>query len=231
LRALDIGGGCGGWIRLLSERAPRWFAELAIGDSSVRALAFARTDLPAHVKLYHLDCLNLGWQSRWDVVFLLDVLEHLPDDRKAICEAGRALAPRGRLFVTVPALKAFWTYNDKLAGHKRRYCRADLARLAKGSGLNLLDSRYFMFFLSPLLLVSRWVHRPRAGLSAEEAAALMARTHRTPSRPTDALLGAIFAAETPLGHRLHFPWGTSLLGVFGKDDEASCQPCCRHKGN
>jgi hypothetical protein len=29
-------------------------------------------------------------------------------------------------------------------------------------------------------------------------------------------LAAVFAAETPLGHFLRFPWGTSVLGVFRK---------------
>jgi hypothetical protein len=31
------------------------------------------------------------------------------------------------------------------------------------------------------------------------------------------LLSLIFAAETPLGLRLSFPWGTSVLGVFEKE--------------
>lgn len=219
LRAIDIGGGCGGWIRTLAQRMPGRFAELAIGDSALAALHQARNHLPQQVKLFHLDCTNLGWKARWDVIFLLDVLEHLPDDAPAMREVARALAPGGVAFVTVPALRAFWSYNDVLIDNRRRYCRADFARLARAAGLVLLDSRYFMFFLSPLLVGSRWLLQPRLGGCRPPQAAILARTHRTPPWAINSLLSAVFAAETPLGHRFRFPWGTSLLGVFGKGSQ------------
>src|SRR4051794_25798515 len=41
LRAVDLGGGCGGWVRYLNEKAPGLFAELALADSSRRALQLA----------------------------------------------------------------------------------------------------------------------------------------------------------------------------------------------
>jgi hypothetical protein len=46
--------------------------------------------------------------------------------------------------------------------------------------------------------------------------ALMHQTHQVPPAPLNLALTAIFAAETPLGHWLRFPWGTSVLGVFRK---------------
>ncbi len=168
--------------------------------------------------------MNLGWTERWDVIFLLDVLEHLPDDGRAMAELAGALAPEGVLFVTVPALQAFWTYNDELAGHRRRYCRADLARLARSAGLVLRDARYFMFLLSPLLLASRWLFMLRHRRATwERRTNVMDRTHRPPGRVLNAALGAVFALETPLGHWLRFPWGTSLLGVFKKPEETKCR--------
>lgn len=211
--AVDLGGGVGGWVRYLAGRRPEGFCPLALADSSEIALQLAGTVLPAGVVRYQVDLMNLGWREQWDVAFLLDVIEHLPDDAGALRQAARALKPGGLLFVTTPAFQQFWSYNDDPAHHLRRYTRRDFAVLAKRTGLELCDARYFMFLLSPLY----WLARRRggiAGMTTAEKQALLARSHRVPTAPFNLALTAVFAAETPLGHWLRFPWGTSLLGVF-----------------
>jgi SAM-dependent methyltransferase len=170
--------------------------------------------LDADVRRYQIDLLDLQWQQRWDVAFLLDVLEHIPQDLQVLREAREALRLGGLLFVTVPALKCFWTYNDECAHHVRRYSRADFARLAEGSGMELCYTRYFMFFLSPLLLLSRWFGPDVKKMDQRQLKQHLAQTHRVPSWPVNALLGGIFAAETPLGLWCPFPWGTSVLAVM-----------------
>lgn len=215
LTAIDLGGGCGGWVKYLSKRFPGGFAELALADSSLPALERAGTVLPGGVARYQVDLLNLGWRERWDVAFLLDVLEHLPDDKQAMQEVAAALRPGGLVFVTMPALRFFWSYNDELAHHWRRYRCTDLQHLAEATGLRLVTARYFMFFLSPLLWLSR--AKPGiAGLTSEEKAELVARSHQVPVTPVNETLAMIFGLETPLGHFIKFPWGTSILGVFQK---------------
>jgi len=73
------------------------------------------------------------------------------------------------------------------------------------------------FFLNPLLFLSRALTLPKARrLSEFEQYRLAAKMHKTPSWPVNLFPKAIFAAETPLGHWIPFPWGTSLLGVFQK---------------
>lgn len=213
-RVIDLGGGCGGWIRYLTDRGIE-ARELALSDSSRRALDYAAEVLPSGVQRFQIDLLNLRWQDRWDVAFLLDVLEHIPDDEGALREIGRALAPGGLLFITTPALQKFWTYNDELAHHVRRYSTHDYQRLARACGYELVDARYFQFFLSPLLLASRMLRNPRLSeMSESEKQALMARTHQTPGPVVNGLLTGVFSAETPMGHWLPFPWGTSVLAVL-----------------
>jgi SAM-dependent methyltransferase len=215
LAAVDLGGGVGGWVRYLVERRPGQYQPLALADSSRTALRMAGGVLPAGVERYQIDLMNLGWRDRWDVAFLLDVIEHLPDDLEALRQARAALKPGGLLFVTTPAFQQFWSYNDELAHHLRRYTRADFARLGAQAGLQLCDARYFMFLLSPLY----WLARQRKGIEGMTEAqktALMHKTHQVPPAPLNLALTAIFAAETPSGHWLRFPWGTSVLGVFRK---------------
>jgi SAM-dependent methyltransferase len=216
-RVIDLGGGCGGWIAYLAERARFPVSELALADSSQDALRFAAGILPASTSLYRIDLLNLGWKNRWDVAFLLDVLEHIPDHEMALRQILDALVPGGLLLITVPALQFFWTWNDEMAHHQRRYGRADFQELASRSGFRLLDARYFMFFLSPLLLVSRAAaSRKVKEMTEEQRQLLMSRMHRIPPLPINSSLAAIFGCETPLGHLVRFPWGTSLLAVLQK---------------
>jgi SAM-dependent methyltransferase len=155
------------------------------------------------------------------VVFLLDVLEHIPDQRSALAEVRQALTPGGILVATMPALSCFWTWNDEFAGHQRRYSKRDVASLADECGYHLVDSRYFMFFLSPLLLLNRWWTSRKARNGApDELRRLAEKAHRVPHRAVNAMLSGVLAAETPLGHYLAFPFGTSILAVLQKPNLA-----------
>ena len=214
-RFLDLGGGTGGWIRYLHDHGiqPK---ELALADSSDRALDYATSVVPKACSRYQVDILRLQWAERWDVVFLLDVLEHIPEDSAALEQVNHALSPGGLLFVTTPALKYFWTYNDDAVNHVRRYSKADFRTLARDVGFELLDVRYFFFFLSPLLLASRWWPRETNSLTEEDRRKLIAKTHSVPHPLVNESLFSVFAAETPLGHFVPFPFGTSILGVFRK---------------
>lgn len=214
-RVIDLGGGCGGWLSYLLRVRRTPPAEVALADSSPLALEFGRACLPAEVGLYQVDLLDLHWENRWDAAFLLDVLEHIPQHEQALRQIYRALAPGGLLFATVPALQYFWSWVDEVNEHQRRYSRRQLADVARRAGFEVLDTRYFMFLLSPAYLLSRRRRRLEQ-LSREEAWQLMEQVHRVPAGPINAVLHAVFSCETPLGHYCRFPWGTSLLGVLQK---------------
>jgi SAM-dependent methyltransferase len=216
LQAIDLGGGCGGWIHYLKARAPGLFDKLALGDSSRDALTMSRGILGPGVALYQLDLLNLRWSARWDVAFLLDVLEHISEDREVIRQIHTALRPGGFLFLTAPALKFFWTYNDVFAHHVRRYSRKDLAQLASSCGFEVCLTRYFMFFLSPLLFLSRLRSPNVKCMTREQVGEHLRRTHRVPIWPVNQLLRGVFSLESPLGVWQPFPWGTSILAVLRK---------------
>jgi SAM-dependent methyltransferase len=218
LSAIDLGGGCGGWVNYLDEHGPS-FGELAMGDSSPEALRLARQAVPESVRCYNVSIYDLPWTRRWDVVFVLDVIEHLADDAAALRQIARALKPGGLIVASVPALMAFWSYTDVVGGHHRRYSCDDLNALGARAGLEVLDARYFMFLLSPML----WASRKRAPRpetqTAEQLRKLAEESHQVPSPPVNALLGAVFGSETPLGLNVRFPWGTSALAVFRNGSE------------
>jgi SAM-dependent methyltransferase len=77
--------------------------ELALADSSAEALRMAAEVLAAGTSTYQVDLLALPWRERWDDAFLLDVLEHIPEQEEALRQVHRSLAPGGLLLVTVSA--------------------------------------------------------------------------------------------------------------------------------
>jgi SAM-dependent methyltransferase len=213
--AIDLGGGAGGWVRYLAQHRPEEFEPLALADSSLMALTLAASVLPPNAQRYQIDLMQLHMRDQWDAAFLLDVIEHLPDDLQALRQTREALKPGGYLFVTTPAFPQFWSYNDEMGHHLRRYRRGDFDRLAQKSGLTLCDARYFMFFLSPLYLLSR-LKVGSATLTPAQRKEILIKQHQVPPAHVNSMMSAIFAAETPLGHWLRFAWGTSILGVFKK---------------
>jgi SAM-dependent methyltransferase len=215
LEAIDLGAGCGGWVNYLSHHEPNMF-RLSIGDSSMLALELAKPFVSSDVGRYQIDLLNLQWSCRWDVAFMLDVLEHIPDDVRALREVRAALRPGGLLITTTPALERFRTAIDDMSHHVRRYSRNDLARRAADANLELVTTRYFMFFLSPLLLLSRRHIPDAATLSPAETREYMRKSAEIPAAPINSALSLIFNLETPLGAWMPFPWGTSVLAVFRK---------------
>jgi SAM-dependent methyltransferase len=211
--AIDLGGGVGGWIRDLARARPTTFPRLALADSSMVALTMARDILPAGTERYQIDLMNLQMEDCWDAAFLLDVIEHLPDDLGAIVEAKKSLKKAGLLFITTPAFPAFWSYNDDLAHHLRRYKKTDFQRLAAEAGMQLVDCRYFMFFLSPLYLASRLKPGIKR-VSFEKKKQIVENQHKIPPTIINNVLATAFVSETPVGHWVPFPWGTSVLAVL-----------------
>ena len=214
LRAIDMGGGCGGWVEYLNAHQGDWFQELALADSSIRALSLAEPLVGSFAPRYQIDLLDLGWSAEWDIVFLLDVLEHIPDQVEALRQVRRSMRPGGLLFVTTPALKFFWTYNDDLVHHQRRYCKKDFLDMGKYVGLDLLRTDYFMFFLSPVLLLSRLLYQPITEATPDQLQDHLMRTHGIPEEPINTVLTTVLSIEASAVNHINFPWGTSILAVF-----------------
>jgi SAM-dependent methyltransferase len=214
-RVVDLGGGCGGWLRYLMAEKNFAVERATLADSSSAALALAGECLPPEVERRQVDLMELPWSNEWDMAFLLDVLEHLPQEQAVLEQIRESLVPGGLLFVTVPALRRFWSWNDDVSRHLRRYSRRDFAELSEACGFRLLDARYFMFLLSPLLIAARLATSSRVRCQTEQQTReLVAKMHAIPHPVVNETLAAAFGAETPLGHLVRFPWGTSLLAVL-----------------
>ena len=59
LRAIDLGGGCGGWLEYIHTHSPGIFGELALSDSSMQALSLAEPVVGSFATRYQIDLLDL----------------------------------------------------------------------------------------------------------------------------------------------------------------------------
>ena len=78
----------------------------------------------------------------YDTVVLLNVLEHIPDDRQALGDIYESLAPGGKLVLWVPAFEALYGKFDQRIGHYRRYRRDELLALVHHVGFQQVAARY-----------------------------------------------------------------------------------------
>jgi SAM-dependent methyltransferase len=172
---LEVGGGQSGLTALLYPEAnianldldPQYAAAPCNQDERVRFLCGDGTHLPFE------DC-------SFDMVTMFDLLEHVPDDKKAISEALRVLRPYGFLLVSSPNenwqypyynfMKYICPHEDELFtewGHVRRgYSMSELNNLIR------LPCKKYASFNTPVTVIchdvsfSRLSHVLRRGICA-----------------------------------------------------------------
>lgn len=83
-----------------------------------------------------------------------DVMEHIEEDSEFLLKVNRALAPKGRFYLTVPVFPFLWSDADDHAHHCRRYIYEDLSLKLMAAGFNILYMSYFFSLLvGPIFLL------------------------------------------------------------------------------
>lgn len=147
----------------------------------------------------------------FDLAVCLDVIEHLEDDRGALGELRRVVAPGGFLLVTVPAYQWLWSSHDVANEHQRRYNRARLLAVAASAGWHCERSTYFNSLLLPLAIAARLLERARPDTNGRSRPDLW-----VPPAPVNRLMELPMSLEARMiGAARHgIPFGLSLLAVL-----------------
>ncbi len=76
-----------------------------------------------------------------DIIFCSEVLEHVPNYKKALSECSRVLKKSGALILTVPTHMHYWKEDDDFVGHIRRFNPNTLHNDIKKIGFNIQSSK------------------------------------------------------------------------------------------
>ena len=199
-RILEIGCGTGHNLEMLGR-----FGRVEATELNDRARKLAAKRLGRKVHSAALPDLSMFQPASFDMVALLDVLEHIDDDNGALAAIKELLKPGGALLVTVPANRWMWSAHDVSHHHHRRYSKQEIARLAKTRGFKIDLLSPFNTLLFPLIAAARIAGK----LTGREAA-----DDSMPPKPLNSALKSIFALEAPLVGRMPMPFGVSLLAVL-----------------
>jgi len=136
-RVLDAGAGDGYFVGALLERLPAGSAAVAwdTGYDEASRSGFAPRAAPA------LRFTRDEPDERFDLVLMLDVLEHVDDDAAFLeRRVRRNVEPDGFVLLSVPCWPALFTSHDVVLGHFRRYRPRAFLGLLAGAGLRVLGS-------------------------------------------------------------------------------------------
>ena len=203
-RVLDAGCGSGTMMDVLEH-----YGTVFGADSSSWAIASARGR--GHRRVEHAMVEHLPFQTgSFDLVTCLDVIEHIPDDERALAELWRVTAPGGHLLITVPAYQALWSAHDSMNHHFRRYRAGTLRQLAEGTGWEVERATYFnSILLAPAAIVRLARKLFRVGGRRSELSLTPAALDRVLVLPM-----RLEAALLRVG--VHLPAGLSLLVLLRK---------------
>ncbi len=147
---LDMGCGAGDFSRFLGGRG--WNGKAI--DLSPEAIEIARDKLESYpaviVEQQSFDAENSKYRS----VFLLDILEHIEDDRHALKKTASLLDRGGYLVLAVPSNPKRWGWDDDFYGHVRRYTLPELKQKLGEVGLEIVVAWDFTY---PVFTFLRWL--------------------------------------------------------------------------
>jgi trans-aconitate methyltransferase len=198
---LDIGCG-GGW----SFDVLRRYGSHVSGVETDAALVDASGDRRSQIYCGPFD-RTFQPQRTFQLIVMLDVLEHIQHPQAAMDYAAELLDSGGKIVLTVPAMPMLWTSHDVLNHHFARYTRSTLRPIVHQAGLKLERLEYFFHWLVPLKLAVR----------AKEAI-LATKPHppRVPLSLINRLFYRISRIEQRIAGRFPLPFGSSLLCVASR---------------
>ena len=199
-RILELGAGTGHNLAMLSRFGVVEASEL---DPIARDLASERLGKP--VLEAALPDLSMFPEGTYDLIALLDVLEHVVDDKGSLAAIFTRLKPGAALLLTVPANPWMWSAHDTAHHHHRRYRKREIATLAREAGYDIELLSPFNSLLFPPIAAARLIGRLRGDQSSDDA---------MPGALVNKVLEAIFGLERGLIGRVPMPFGVSLVAVL-----------------
>lgn len=198
-RILDVGCGSGWFFESLEK-----FSDQLFGIETDAKLIEQSASKKVPIHHGQLDDSYKPSES-FDLILMLDVIEHIQDDVSVLRRAAELLSPDGVILLTVPAFRFLWTSHDVINHHFRRYSTSSLRRSATAAGLTASSCEYFFHWLVPIKLAMR---------GKEIIFGASNPLPKLPSSSMNRIGYSISRFEQRFLRALRLPFGTSLLAVL-----------------
>ncbi|MFN4095972.1 MAG: class I SAM-dependent methyltransferase [Sphingomonas sp.] len=196
-RILEIGCGTGHNLPMLGAFGTVDAIEI---DEAARTVASAR--LGKEVGTAPLPELSGVAEGQYDLIAVLDVVEHVEDDVAALAGMAKRLKPGGTILITVPAHQWMWSAHDVVNHHKRRYSKATLTAVLDKAGLKWRKLRWFNSLLFPAAVAARLAGKLTGKDDSDDS---------PPPGPLNWAFEKIFGLERHLLGRVPMPPGLSII--------------------
>ena len=196
-RILEIGCGTGHNLPMLARFGSVEAIEI---DPAARDIASARLGRPVgDAPLPELPGIERG---AYDLIAVLDVVEHIEADVAALAAMRECLKPGGKILIAVPAHQWMWSAHDTVNHHHRRYSKRTLTAAIAAAGLRPRKLAYFNSLLFPLAAAARVAGRLTGRDDSDDS---------PPAKPLNALFETIFRLERHAIGRVPMTPGVSIV--------------------
>lgn len=203
----EVGCSTGEMTKILSK-----YGDVAGIDTSSKAIEICKNKGINNV--FCLDLLDLDgndYIQKFDLVLMLDVLEHVREDSEALKKVKGIIKDEGYLVITVPAHKFLWSEHDEVLQHYRRYTILEIANLLLKSGYKMEKCTYFVFTPFLPVFIYRFVNKVLGRHPKPKTTYL-----RIPNFLNE-ILTKILKKEADMAIQSGLPIGTTILAVARKN--------------
>ena len=200
-RLLDVGCGTGAILELFSQKYDAYGL-----DFSPSAIEFCRQRGLQHLFAGSIE--SYPHETLFDIITMLDVVEHADDDLGLLRAGRNLLSDSGALLVTVPAFPSLWGHHDVVLHHRRRYTKAELIHLVEAAGFQIAHITFLNAFLFPAAVAKRALARLLRSGEADDL--------EIPGHGLNTVLRRVFELEGGILARASLPFGLSLLCLAKK---------------
>ena len=136
-KIIDIGCGDGTFLSLLPQNRGTQLYGLDISNEAITQAK--KKSYISQLFLGDLTKKETLPQEKFDVVICSEVLEHIQDCSRAIRNISQLIKKGGKLLLSVPHCRKYWTIHDTFSGHYKRFEKSEIERELKKNGFEIIE--------------------------------------------------------------------------------------------